>query len=96
MGWRRQSPDGAPSTTTANQCLVTDDVAGDQVFQDPCTSSQNQLWYTGLNPYTTSAWSIQNVGSGLFLDVYGNNALPGASIDTWYWTGGSNQLFISL
>jgi hypothetical protein len=80
----------------SGQCLTTDGVAGDQVFQDPCSSSLLQLWHTPLNPSSAESWAIQNVGSLLFLDVSGDNAWPGASIDTWTWNGGSNQLFVAL
>lgn len=80
----------------SGQCLTTDGVAGDQVVQLPCNGGLGQRWTTNLTPGTTSAWTIGNAWSGLYLDV--NNASPwaGASIDVWYYNGGSNQYFAAL
>ena len=77
----------------SNQCLTTDGVAGDQVYQDPCNGSQSQRWKTGV-AFTTSPWTfvpIQSVSSGLYLDVYGDSFWQGTVIDTWYGNGGRNQ-----
>jgi Ricin-type beta-trefoil lectin domain-like len=80
----------------SNMCLTTDGVAGDQVYQEPCSGSQLQAWRTGLVPGTASAYTIQNVSSGLYLDVNGDSPWPGASIDTWYYNGGANQYFAGV
>jgi Ricin-type beta-trefoil lectin domain-like len=72
-------------------CLTTDGVAGDQLYQEPCNESAGQIWITNLSPSNNNYTSIQSALSGLYLDVYGNTSWPGASIDTWYWNGGSNQ-----
>jgi Ricin-type beta-trefoil lectin domain-like len=80
----------------SDECLTTDGIPGDQVFQEPCGSWSNaaQEWITGLRPNTIPLYySIQSVYSGLYLDVYGNSSWPGAFIDTWYWNGGYNQYF---
>ena len=81
----------------SGQCLTTSGVAGDQVYQEPCgvvSNPYDQVWYTGLRPDTwPNAYDIQSVGSGLYLDVYGDSPWPGAWIDTWYWNGGKNQYF---
>ncbi|WP_155357738.1 RICIN domain-containing protein [Acrocarpospora macrocephala] len=37
---------------------------------------------------------VQNVGSGLFMEVSGGSGAQGAAIDTWYWNGGHNQYFL--
>ena len=77
----------------SNMCLTTDGVAGDQVYQEPCTGSVIQQWQTNLTPGITATYSIKNVWSGLYLDVNGGSPWAGASIDTWYWNGGANQYF---
>lgn len=81
----------------SGQCLTTDGIAGDQVYQEPCNYSEYQEWYTNLpTDYDYSVASsdpIKNVASGLYLDVNGDSPWPGASIDTWYYNGNSNQYF---
>ena len=77
----------------SNQCLTTDGVAGDQVYQDPCNGSRSQQWKTGLID-ALSPWTfvpIQSVSSGLYLDVRGDSFWQGTVIDTWYGNGGNNQ-----
>ena len=80
----------------SGQCLTTDGVAGDAVVQLPCSGALGQRWSTNLNPWTTSAWTIANPWSGLYLDVNGASPWAGASIDVWYYNGGSNQYFAAL
>jgi len=80
----------------SGMCLTSDGIAGDQVNQMPCEGSQLQLWRTYLTPSSTSAYPIQNVYSGLYLDVSGNSPWPGAAIDTWPYNGGANQFFVAL
>jgi len=80
----------------SGECLTTDGVAGDQVVQMPCNGGSGQLWSTNLSPWTASAWTIYNPGSGLYLDVNGASPWAGASIDVWYYNGGSNQYFVAL
>ncbi|HUA46748.1 MAG TPA: RICIN domain-containing protein [Solirubrobacteraceae bacterium] len=75
----------------SGMCLTTDGNAGDQLYQEPCNESTGQIWITNLSPSNSGYQSIQSAESGLYLDVYGNTSWPGASIDTWYWNGGSNQ-----
>lgn len=92
------SPDGGANTyeiinQNSGQCLTTDGVAGDQVLQMPCTGSQLQEWRTGLSPSSSETYTIQNVYSGLYLDVNSDSPWPGTSIDTWYYNGGQNQFF---
>ena len=77
----------------SNQCLTTDGVAGDQVYQDPCDGSTAQQWQTSLTPSLTTTWPIKSVYSGLYLDVNGDSPWARTSIDTWYWNGGANQYF---
>lgn len=77
-------------------CLTTDGVAGDGVYQLQCAGGAQQKWSTGLTPSAIGAYSIQNVSSGLYLDVSGNTAWPGATIETWYWNGQGNQYFAAI
>lgn len=95
-------PAGGSSTyeivnVNSNMCLTTDGYAGDQVYQMPCSGSPLQQWRTSLHPgQVFTGTTIQNVSSGLFLDVNGNSSWPGASIDTWYYNGGANQYFSAM
>ncbi len=95
-------PDGGNNTyeivnVNSGMCLTTDGIAGDQVYQLSCAGSQIQQWTTGLNPNNTGyGYPIKSVYSGLYLDVSGNSAWPGASIDTWPYNGGNNQFFGAL
>jgi hypothetical protein len=95
-------PDGGNNTyeivnVNSGMCLTTDGIAGDQVYQLSCAGSQIQQWTTGLNPGNAGyGYTIKSVYSGLYLDVSGNSAWPGASIDTWPYNGGSNQFFGAL
>jgi hypothetical protein len=81
-------PTGASNTyeiinANSNMCLTTDGVAGDQVYQEPCTSSTSQQWSTSLTSSSTGVHQIQSVYSGLYLD-------------TWYDNGGANQYFARI
>jgi hypothetical protein len=80
----------------SGMCLAADYRAGDQVFQNYCDGSPTQQWVTGLNPGSIYAYTIQNVGSQLYLDVNGDSPWPGAMIDTWPYTGGQNQYFSAI
>lgn len=81
----------------SNKCLTTDGVAGHTVYQFTCVNAPTQVWQTSLNPNQWEvAYAIYNPGSGLYLDVNGNNAWPGSYIDTWYYNGGSNQFFAPI
>lgn len=88
-------PDGNAQIVNANsgQCLTTDGVAGDGVYQFPCVGALSQEWSTGLHADDGEVHSIRSASSGLYLDVYGGSGSQGAVIDTWYWNGGQNQLF---
>ena len=79
----------------SQMCLTSDGVAGAQVCQEPCDpgNTYGQIWYTGLNPSSSDAWSIENVDSGLYLDVSGDDPFPDTAIDTWPSNGGANQYF---
>jgi len=92
------SPDGGANTyeiinVNSGQCLTTDGVAGDQLYQLPCSGSQIQQWRTGLSLSDQNTSTIENVYSGLYVDVSGNSPWPGAAIDTWPYDGGENQYF---
>jgi hypothetical protein len=91
-------PDGTDWIINVNsqQCLTTDGVAGDPVYQEPCNPyAPNQEWWTGIQT-NGNAYPIQSAYSGLVLDVYGNSPWPGAVVDTWYWNGGNNQYFTAI
>jgi hypothetical protein len=79
----------------SNQCLTTDGIAGDQVYQEPCDyQSPAQHWITSLTEGSENE-TIQSELSGLYLDVYGDSPWPDAIVDTWYGNGGANQYFTS-
>lgn len=80
----------------SGMCLSTDGVAGDELYQMPCVGASFELWQTGLNPSSVSAYPIYNAWSGLYVDVSGASPWAGASIDGWYWNGGSNQYFAAI
>ena len=82
----------------SGQCLTSDGIPGDQVYQQPCLEGgQNEEWYTNLptlyDESVALSDTIQNVASNLYLDVNGDSPWPGASIDTWYYNGNPNQYF---
>jgi Ricin-type beta-trefoil lectin domain-like len=83
----------------SGQCLASDGIPGDQVYQEPCyQDSVNQYWSTTLpidyQDYSlASSDTIENEASHLYLDVSGDSPWPGAWIDTWYYNGNPNQYF---
>ncbi len=87
--------DGNQEIINANsgQCLTTDGVAGDGVYQFPCVGALSQEWSTDLHIADGNVYPIRSASSGLYLDVYGGSSSEGAVIDTWYWNGGANQYF---
>jgi Ricin-type beta-trefoil lectin domain-like len=60
----------------SNMCLTTDGVAGDQVYQEPCTDSPDQLWDTNMGS-TANYTTMQSDYSYLYLDVNGDSPWPG-------------------
>ena len=75
-------------------CLTTDGIAGDRVVQETCAGNNlTQQWYTGLSPFSTQGWAVENEASGLYLDVDQDNPDFGAWIITWPFNGGLNQYF---
>ena len=75
-------------------CLTTDGIAGDRVVQETCSGNNlTQVWYTGLSPFSTQGWVVENEASGLYLDVDQDNPDFGAWIITWPFNGGLNQYF---
>lgn len=99
QAWTFTRITGNPNTfeiinQNSGQCLTTDGVAGDQVYQEPCDQDATEEWITGLRPATgATAYSIESAYSGLYLDVNGDSPWPDTSIDTWYGNGGYNQYF---
>jgi hypothetical protein len=98
--WNIQNlADGNKSFVNANsgQCLTTDGIAGDGVYQFPCVGAKSQEWNTNLPPNSPGTrYAIQSALSGLYLDVNSASTDAGAVIDTWYWNGGDNQYFQSF
>ncbi|HUN32233.1 MAG TPA: RICIN domain-containing protein [Trebonia sp.] len=91
-------PDGGTNTyeiinANSGQCLTTDGVAGDQLYQLPCAGGPIQQWQTAITPGQEGVGTIRNVSSGLYVDVSGDSPWPGAAIDTWYYNGQDNQYF---
>ena len=94
--WNIQNlADGNKQFVNANsgQCLTTDGVAGDGVYQFPCVNAKSQEWSTNLVVGNFRNYSIKSALSGLYLDVSGDSSNEGAVIDTWYENGGGNQYF---
>jgi hypothetical protein len=94
--WNIQNlADGNKEFVNANsgQCLTTDGVAGDGVYQFPCVGAQSQEWSTNLVVGNFHNYAIKSASSGLYLDVSGDSSNQGAVIDTWYRNGGGNQYF---
>jgi hypothetical protein len=75
------------------KCITTDGVSGNQVYQWYCEGTPGQLWDTSLVGNNLIGYTIRSVESGLYLEVQGNNGSRGATIDTYWWTGGNNQYF---
>jgi hypothetical protein len=80
----------------SNMCLTTDGAAGDQLYQEPCAGSPDQLWDTNMTGSSTNYTTIRSDYSHLYLDVNGDSPWAGTSIDTWYYTGAANQLFARI
>lgn len=82
----------------SQQCITTDGVAGDTLYQMPCGNSAGQLWEaevftTWWNPGKTMVTYI-NPASGLAMEVYGDSYSPGATVDAWYPNGNENQTWV--
>ena len=88
--------DGNVEFVNANsgQCLTTDGVAGDGVYQFPCVGAKSQEWSTDLVVGNIRDYTVKSALSGLYLDVYGGSRWAGAVIDTWYPNNASNQYFV--
>jgi hypothetical protein len=83
----------------SGMCVTTDGVAGDQLFQEPCSPAgegwyNNQQWYNNSNYLGPSVF--ENPESGLVMDVYGYSFSPGGAIDAWYPNSDLNQYFWNL
>jgi hypothetical protein len=75
----------------SGQCLSTDGVAGDTLFQEACNPGIETEWFTRGNSGSDNYF--YNRYTGLYLDVSGYNYAAGANMDLWYWNGGDNQWF---
>ncbi len=66
---------------------------GVQLDQGACNGSTSQQW--SLNPAgngsSGTSYTVVNVLSGLYADVFGASSSAGAAIDQWPGTGGANQ-----
>ncbi|GAA0433763.1 hypothetical protein Acor_08000 [Acrocarpospora corrugata] len=78
----------------SGKCITSDGLPGTPLYQWRCKGTALQQWDTSLTPSTGLAYSIRNVGSGLFMEVSGDSGAQGTAIDTWYWNGGLNQYFL--
>jgi Ricin-type beta-trefoil lectin domain len=77
----------------SNMCITTDGVAGDQLYQEPCTNASDQMWVA--SSVLDGPQNYYNPQSGLVMDVYGYDMWAGGSIDAWYSNGAPNQNFWS-
>ncbi|MDR1712887.1 MAG: RICIN domain-containing protein [Coriobacteriales bacterium] len=82
--YRRLDIPGAASTQGLQPTLWT------------MNNNLNQDFLFTPDPAGSGFYRIQPLNSGLYLDVYANQRLPGAAIIQWSATGGDNQLFAVL
>jgi hypothetical protein len=76
----------------SGMCVTTDGVAGDQLYQEPCSNgAASQQWYAAHN--TDGPTLFQNPATGLVMDVSGYDMWAGGQIDAWYPNGQANQYF---
>ena len=90
--WQQASGYYLIQNLNSGKCLWSDGVSGHQVLQVPCDGNQYELWRTGVTTDYVGR-TIQNVFSGLYLEVYQDARGDGAKLDTYGWTGGNNQYF---
>ena len=81
----------------SGQCLSTDGVQGDPVFQSPCQGADWQRWAI-IAPTSGPYHIVSRYDRNSNLDVYQGSQAPGAVIDLWEDTVGvtptdANQLF---
>ena len=76
-------------------CIFTDGVAGHTLTQQPCNASAGEEWAFTDDGQTSADGTvfIQNPGTGLVMDIYGQNHNRGAFIDGWYVNADGNQMF---
>jgi len=75
----------------SGKCLETPNQSttqGVQLDQGTCNGSTSQQW--SVNP-VGAGYSLVNVLSGLYADVFGASGSAGAAIDQWPGNGGANQ-----
>jgi len=89
-------PDGNSQiiNVKSGQCLTTDMVAGDGLYQFPCVSAPSQEWAIyGMTTNDFIGRAIYNPASGLDVDIYRSSRAAGATVDAWYLNGADNQRF---
>jgi hypothetical protein len=75
-------------------CLATDGIAGDVLYQTPCTAESGQLWQIPSGSGDQFSW-VRNATTNLYLDVTGSSTAAGAPITASPWNGGQpNQTFL--
>src|SRR5262249_15613801 len=82
----------------SGQCLDTDLVAADTVFQNVCDPVNRPMQiFNNVPTYNAYGrpmiWRYQNRLTGLWLDLSGASINPGANIDLWYQNFDENQAF---
>jgi len=82
----------------SGQCLDTDGVPGDTLFQNYCDpNGRPQQIFNNVADYDYYGypidWRYQNSRSGLWLDVNGDSLNPGTGIDLWFQNWNDNQNF---
>jgi Ricin-type beta-trefoil lectin domain-like len=90
------NPWGYIINVNSGQCISTDGILGDPVFQSPCQGAAWQRWEIvrdgGSSPYHI----ISYYNSNSSLDVYQGSDSPGAVIDLWPTGTNANQQFYLL
>lgn len=80
----------------SGMCVTTDGIAGDGLFQEPC-SPVGQGWYNNQQWVADAEYGgptlFLNPSSNLVMDVYGYSFGAGATIDAWYPNYAPNQYF---
>ncbi|WP_432837427.1 RICIN domain-containing protein [Dactylosporangium sp. CA-092794] len=73
-------------------CLATDGVAGDAVYQAPCTGGRGQIWQTGSDFGGESISWVRNPASNLYLHLDSG----GTIVDTQPWDGRRDESFFPV
>jgi hypothetical protein len=82
----------------SGQCLLTDGVAGHQLWAFTCLPQAGNLWQLPANfGAGANGGLIRNPAYDLYVEVYGGSTAAGGAIDAWPYNGGyANQYFLTF